>query len=1090
MSIHYEQLFQSMTVGVIVHAADSQIVSANPAAEKLLGLSIDQLQGRKPIDPRWKAIHLDGSDFPGETHPAMVALEKGKMIKDVVMGIFQPELNEHRWIEVDAIPLFKHGRPKPYQVFTTFKDITGQIYTEKQLAKYREELEELVAERTDKLRENERVLSTLISNLPGMVYKCQNDKNWTMEFISDGCETLTGYTPDEIIHDEPINYNQIIHPDDRNMVWDEIQTALENKQPFKIMYRILTKSGRTKWVFEQGQGIYGPNDDVVHIEGYISDATERKEIEDAGKLEQIWLFIQNELLNEISKGLNKRQIINQTVTQLSNFFPRYRITYSILDNEGILKILYSTDPPDMIELQGRTFDLNPAPVYLRAIKEGTTTIIGDITRDHRLGALVAELKEINTLAIMGFPVDHSENIQGILIFGASEPMKWPESEVKLFRDIADFLSLAIKKARAEEKRTEAEKVLGHAKERYQSLFTNLQEGFALLETAYNEKRQIQDLRVLEVNPAFERILGLKRENVIRQNVHDLIENSGENFIQKLITVAVEGQSIHFQYHFEDINRYFEYHAYQPQSGLVGVHFYDITSRKLAENRLQESEKKYRQFFEDDISGIYVSTADGAILECNSTMLELLGYESLDELKKINAFSVYPDPDIRTNMLKTIQKNGKVDRYESEFRTKDGRTVYAVQNAAGYFNDNGELETIKGYVFDVTERRLLEEQLLQAQKLEAVGLLAGGVAHDFNNLLTVILGYCNMLLSIGDLNDPQGKMITQILKAGERASSLTNQLLAFSRKQIIEPKILNINNIIKESEKILRRLIGEDIELSSVYDKHLSKVKADPGQIDQIIMNLAVNARDAMPEGGKLSIETKDIFLEEEYASYHLSVKPGNYVMIAITDNGKGMSPEIQSRIFEPFFTTKGKSKGTGLGLSTVYGIVKQIGGDIWVYSEPGKGTTFKIYLPVITDIEIATEKTVRAPQSVTGTETILIVEDDSALRELAKLTLTGYGYKILEASNGSEALDICKNNSNEIDFLLTDVVLPKMSGKDVADKIAGMCPGIKILFMSGYTDDAIARHGVLEAGINLLQKPFTPPVLAKKVREVLDTEMN
>ncbi len=959
----YEQLIQSMTVGVIVHADDSQIISANPAAEKLLGISIDQLQGRKSIDPRWKAIHLDGTISPGETHPAMVALKTGKPVTGVIIGVFHPKLNEHRWFEVDAIPLFKHGRPKPYQVFTTFKDITGQIYTEKQLSKYREELEELVDERTGKLRENERVLSTLISNLPGMVYKCQNDKNWTMEFISDGCKTLTGYTSDDIIRDGNIDYNQIIHPDDRNMVWDEIQTALENKQPFKIMYRILTKSGRSKWVFEQGQGIYGPNFDVVHIEGYISDATERKEIEDAGKLEQIWLFIQNELLNEISKGLNKRQIINQTVTQLSNFFPRYRITYSILDNEGILKILYSTDPPDMIELQGRTFDLNPAPVYLRAIKEGTTTIIGDITRDHRLGALVAELKKINILAIMGFPVDHSENIQGILIFGASEPMEWPESEVKLFRDIADFLSLVIKKVRAEEKRTEAERVLGLAKERYQSLFTNLHEGFALLETAYSEERQIQELRVLEVNPAFERILGLKRENVIRENVNDLVLDSGKNFIQKLIKVAMEGQSIQFQYHFEKINGYFEFHAYQPQAGLVAILF-----------------------------------------------------------------------------------------------------------------------------FDISERKALEEQLLQAQKLEAIGLLAGGIAHDFNNLLTVIMGYSNMLLTMtmGKEDNAQVRMLTQIQKAGEKASSLTNQLLAFSRKQIIQPKILNINEIIKDSEKILRRLIGEDIELKANYDKLLSSVKADPGQINQIIMNLAVNARDAMPMGGRLSIETKNIHLDDEYVTHHLSVKPGQYVMIAISDNGKGMSPEIKAKIFEPFFTTKGKGKGTGLGLSTVYGIVKQSGGDIWVYSEPDKGTSFKIYLPVFQGTERIADEISVTPRSLTGTETILIVEDDSALRELTKLTLTGYGYKILEASKGSEALEICKNNPGEIDFLLTDVVLPRMSGKEAADKIAKMCPGIKILFMSGYTDEAIARHGVLEEGINLLQKPFTPPVLAQKVRDVLD----
>lgn len=386
-----------------------------------------------------------------------------------------------------------------------------------------------------------------------------------------------------------------------------------------------------------------------------------------------------------------------------------------------------------------------------------------------------------------------------------------------------------------------------------------------------------------------------------------------------------------------------------------------------------------------------------------------------------------------------------------------------------------------------ERISLQEQLQQAQKMEAIGQLAGGVAHDFNNLLTIITGYSDLMLSQLNKEDSIYGDILEIKRAAERASTLTRQLLAFSRKQVLQPKILDLNQLVVNLDKMFRRLIGEDIELFTKIDEKLGKIKADPSQIEQVILNLVVNARDAMPKGGKLTIETGNAELDEHYIRSHLGVKAGHYVMISISDTGVGMSPEVKERIFEPFFTTKEKGRGTGLGLSTVYGIVKQSEGYIWVYSEPGQGTTFKIYFPMIEDVVESFEMTTDSIKTVQGTETILLVEDEEMVRGLVRMVLERNGYHVLEASSGENALRIAQEyRSQPIHLMVTDVVMPGMSGRELADCIKILRPEMKILYISGYTNDAIVRHGVLEEGMAFLQKPFTANILTHKVREVLD----
>jgi signal transduction histidine kinase/CheY-like chemotaxis protein len=386
----------------------------------------------------------------------------------------------------------------------------------------------------------------------------------------------------------------------------------------------------------------------------------------------------------------------------------------------------------------------------------------------------------------------------------------------------------------------------------------------------------------------------------------------------------------------------------------------------------------------------------------------------------------------------------------------------------------------------TALRKTEEQLRHSQKMEAIGRLAGSVAHDFNNLLSVILGHASFMLDDLKHLDPLRDEAVAIMKAGERAADLTRQLLAFSRQQVLAPRVMDLNTLLKDSERMLRRLLGADIDLVVRYGRNLGKVRVDASQIDQVVMNLAVNARDAMPNGGKLTIETQDVTLDESYASEHFDVTTGPHVMLAVSDTGVGMDKETQGRIFEPFFTTKEKGKGTGLGLSTLFGIVKQSGGNIWVYSEPGKGSTFRIYFPKAADVEEQPPE-VKALATLTGSETILLAEDQDDVRRVASEILRRYGYHVLEARNAGEALLSCERHPLPIHLLITDIVMPQVNGRELALRLLTIRPQLKVLYMSGYTDNSIVHHGILDPGVAYVQKPLLPESFARRVREVLDT---
>ena len=525
---------------------------------------------------------------------------------------------------------------------------------------------------------------------------------------------------------------------------------------------------------------------------------------------------------------------------------------------------------------------------------------------------------------------------------------------------------------------------------------------------------------------------------------------------------------------------------------------DVTDRKRAEERYrafiaQSSEGVSRLEIdppvpinlpeEEQIDRLY---AGARIAECNDAMARMYGYDEASQLvgTKLADLHNVTDPTNRDQIRAFLRAGYRVADSETREHDREGRSRVFLNNVVGFIED-GHLVRVWGTQRDVTEQRHLEEQFRQAQKMEAVGQLAGGIAHDFNNLLTAILGNTQLLLRDLPPGDAKRGDVEEIRKASERAASLTRQLLAYSRRQMLQPEVLDLNVVVAEMDKMLRRLIGEHIALEAVLAPDLGRVRADPNQIEQVIVNLAVNARDAMPDGGKLTIETANVDLDEAFAQAHLGSVPGSYAQLAVTDTGAGMDATVRAHLFEPFFTTKEVGKGTGLGLATVYGIVKQSGGYISVYSEPGRGSSFKIYLPrIATPPEAAAGPQKGGPAP--GSETVLVVEDEPAVLTLSRRALEAQGYVVLAASDPIAALRVVERHGGTIHLLLTDVVMPGLSGRELADRLTAQRPGIRVLYMSGYPGDAVVQHGTLPSGSAFLQKPFSPDGLARKVRDVLD----
>lgn len=729
-----------------------------------------------------------------------------------------------------------------------------------------------------------------------------------------------------------------------------------------------------------------------------------------------------------------------------------------------------------------------------------------LLRLDRCPKTVDEDRELVPRALLTLPLIPGEGEGrpiGVLCIGSEGPDSFSDREEwELLSGMAHDLAFGIALIRGREERRRAEQALLASETRYRGLFENANDGIVIL----------SDGIFIDCNQKAIELFGAPREKLLGRSPGDFsppFQPGGglsSECARERIEKAFAGEPQRFEWrHFRldgtpiDTEITLSRLDLKDKPMVLGI-MRDVTERKAAVDALRVSEHRYRSLYDGMNEAFAMTDLSGNLAEANEAFRQLTGYTAA-ELKKMTFNSLTPERwhEMEARIIKEqVLVQGYSDIYEKEYCRKDGRIV-PIELKVHLLRDEDQRPThLWAIIRDISERRKAEEersklqdQLRQAQKMESIGRLAGGVAHDFNNLLTAISG--NLELALLELAAPEGAVadhLRESARAAESAASLTRQLLAFSRRQIIEPKLLDLNSLIQHIQKMLIRLIGEDIQLETVLKTPLGRIHADPGQIEQIILNLVVNARDAMPDGGLLTMETAEVHLGPDYVASHPGTAPGSFVKLSISDTGIGFSQEAKAHLFEPFFTTKPQGKGTGLGLAMVYGVVKQHGGSIQVYSEPGVGTTFKMYFPVAAEGAEAEKWTAEAvPETMpTGTEKILLVEDEPLVRDFAVGTLQRLGYQVFAFGSGEAALDALNRELGPLDILISDVVLPGMNGRALAEAVTDRRPGLRVLFMSGYTEEIIVHHGVLNPGLQFIGKPFSAQALAVKVRKVLDAE--
>jgi len=640
---------------------------------------------------------------------------------------------------------------------------------------------------------------------------------------------------------------------------------------------------------------------------------------------------------------------------------------------------------------------------------------------------------------------------------------------------------------AETAHNKAQQALEDSETRYRRLFETAKDGILILDFKTGQ--------IADVNPFLIEMLGYTHSEFVGKKLWEIgpfkdipASRSAFSALQTKGVIRYEDLPLETK-DGRRINVEFVSNVY-PVDGtqVVQCNVRDITERVQAEAALKISETHHRSVFEGAVHGIYRGTLDGRFLDVNPALVAMLGYSSTEEVLKLSVSQdVFAEPEEGLRLLHKWQVTAEIEE-EVQWKRRDQRLITVRLSGRVLGSEHQRPAGLEVIAEDVTERRALEEQLRQAQKIEAVGQLAGGMAHEFNNYLGIVLGYSELLLEEAGTTEGLRRNVAEIKAATQRTASLTRQLLALSRRQVLEPKVLDVNAVVWETHKLLRRLIPGNIDLVPVLEPNLQQVKVDPAQIQQILINLVVNARDAMPQGGKVVIETANVELDEEYAGRHIEVRPGRYVMLAVSDNGSGIDEQTQARIFEPFFTTKQKGKGTGLGLSTVYGIVRQSGGHITVESALREGSRFRIYLPptAVTELKVEDETPPLETEILSGTETVLVVEDEPALRRLISVSLEKRGYTVLAAEDGTEAIRILENNPGEIDLVVSDIMMPKLNGLELRKKATLLRPDMRFLFISGYAEDTIGRTAHLPQDAGYLEKPFLPIELARKVRALLN----
>ena len=1043
----FKALAENANDGILITVGEGIQAYANRRAGEITGYSVAELLKSSIKD----LVHPD-------------ELEK-------IMGKYRKRLaGEPAPPQYETIIIRKDGKSLPIELTAAKTVWQGQPAN---LVIFRDITERKQMEQALAVREQE--YCTLLENIPDLLVRY--DPDLRRIYVNPAWEKASGLSAGDVINVPAADIPKVPKPTvDEYMA--RLRKVLETGTPQAIEFTWVNARGVTLFLEYVIVPEYDQNGKIVSVLAVGHDLTERKRVENIMQARlRLLEFASSHSMDELlTATLDEIEALTGSTIGFYHFLEADQKTLSLQNwSTNTLKTMCTAAG------KGSHYDIAQAGVWVDCVYERRPVIHNDyVSLPHRKGMPEGHALVVREVVV---PILRGNLIKAITGVG-NKSTNYNESDIEIVSQLGDLSWDITDRKRAEEALRESE-------EKYRTLFEESFDGLfitsprgkildmnkkGIMMFGYDTKDEILSLDlerdVYAYPPDRKRILAMVNAQGTAEYEVVVKKKNGEEMLTYCSLTAVKD----------------EQGAITTYRGIIR----DITERKKVEEALRESEEKYRDLVENINDILYATDEHGTVTYIAPTIESLSGYTTSEIIGRPFSEFVYKE-DIPFVLEKFQQDvSGHAEPNEYRMLTKSGVVRWVRTSSRPFFRET-RVVGLRGVTTDVTDRKraeeeseALREQLRQSQKMEAIGRLAGGIAHDFNNLLTIIKGYSQLSLIELKEDSPLKGSIEQIDKATDRAADLVRQLLAFSRRQILEMRVLDLNTTLANLHNMLRRLIGEDIELTMVLAEDLGRVKTDLGWIEQAIMNLVVNAKDAMPKGGKLTIETANVELDEAYARAHVAVTSGRYVMIAVSDTGAGMTPEVRERLFEPFFSTKEKDKGTGLGLSTVYGIVKQSGGNIWVYSEPGNGSTFKIYLPRVDEpLEQPREKLL-GDELLRGSETIRLVEDEEEVRKLAVRVLERQGYKVLSARDGDEALLVCERHKDPIHLMLTDVVMPGMSGHEVAKRSEPSHPEMKVLYMSGYTDNAIVMHGVLVQGVNYIQKPFTVNGLTKKVREVLE----